>query len=217
MQPNSINKLLLSNEFQDLLSDISETTLDSILEDGILKDVPIFGILFKSKNLYSTIQDKLFAKKLFKFLKQLEATELEQRQKLIEKINTDKKYRISVGEKILFLIDKCEDDDKAEILGVFFQKLISGIINYDELLRLSNSINLISSNDLQEFITADTFIESFIKSNASIYLKSGLVEFKLKSNLEKKDRAINSQDIELIYIPSELGKLLKKILKEFYR
>ena len=215
MKPN-ITDTLKSNEFQDLVIDLSETTIDAFLEDGIIKDIPIFGLLFKSKNFISTIQDKLFAKKLFKFLKQLENTTPEQRIEQINKIEQDEKYRISVGEKLMYLIDKCEDSEKAEILGILFKNFILSNIDYDDLLRCTNSISSLSTIDLREFIKKDAFIETFIKSNANIYLNSGLISFKLKSNLKRTDRALNTEDIEVIYIPSALGKLLKSILKEYY-
>ena len=69
-----------------MIVDISETALDSFLEDDITKDFPIFGLLFKGKNLISTIQDKLFLKKLLKFLKQLEDTTPEERREQINEI-----------------------------------------------------------------------------------------------------------------------------------
>ena len=215
MTPNIIGTLK-SYELQDLVVDLSETTIDTFLEDGIIKDIPIFGMLFKSKNLISTIQDKLFVKKLFKFLKQLENTTPEQRINQINKIEQDEKYRISVGEKLMYLIDKCDDSEKAEILGILFKNFISSNIEYDDLLRCTNSINSLSTIDLREFIKKDAFIEAFIKSNANIYINSGLVKFKLKSNLKRTDRALNTEDVEVIYTPSSLGKLLKSILKEYY-
>ncbi|MGV3589433.1 MAG: hypothetical protein ACO1OF_20670 [Adhaeribacter sp.] len=215
MKPNILDTLR-SNEFQDLVVDLSETTIDTFLEDGIIKDIPILGALFKSKNLISTIQDRLFVKKLFKFLKQLENTTSEQRIIQINKIEQDEKYRISVGEKLMYLIDKCEDSEKAEILGILFKNFILSNINYDDLLRCTNSINSLSTIDLREFIKKDAFIETFIKSNANIYINSGLVNFKLQSNLKRTHRALNTEDVEVIYIPSVLGKLLKLILKEYY-
>jgi hypothetical protein len=84
------------------------------------------------------------------------------------------------------------------------------------MLRCTNSINSLSTRDLEEFVKKDTFIEVFIKTKANIYLNTGLVTFKLRSNLQRKDRAINTEDIEIIYVPSDLGELLKTILKKYY-
>ena len=116
----------------------------------------------------------------------------------------------------MYLIDKCEDSEKAEILGVLFKSFILEEIDYDDLIRCTNSINSISSFDLEEFVKKDAFIEAFIGSKANIYLNTGLVTFKLKSNLSTKARALNTKDIEVIYSPSALGKLLKSILKKHY-
>lgn len=215
MQPKIIDTLK-SNEFQELISDISETTVDALLEDGIIKELPIFGLLFKGKNLITTIQDRLLSKKLLKFLSQLSETTLEERHQQINKIDNDNKYKIKIGEKILYIIDKCEDFEKAEIAGILFKEFIQNNINYEDFLRFTNSINSLSTIDLKEFILKDAFIESFIKRNSNIYLNTGLVEFKLKSNLNRTDRANNTPDIEVIYISSTLGKMLKEILKKYY-
>lgn len=95
-----IIETLKSNEFQDLISDISETTLDAFLENGILKDIPFFGFIFKGKNLLVTVQDRLLAKKLVKFLFQLSDTTADERNALIDKINSDHNYKVKIGEKI---------------------------------------------------------------------------------------------------------------------
>lgn len=215
MNPKIV-ETLKSREFQDMIVDISETTLDSFFEDDIIKDIPIFGLLFKGKNFISTIQDKLFLKKLLKFLKQLEDTTPEERREQINEIEQNPRYKTKIGEKLMYLIDKCEDSEKAEILGILFKNFILKKISYDNLLRCTNSINTLSTRDLEEFIKKDTFIEAFIKTRANIYLNSGLVTFKLRSNLQRIDRAINTEDIEIIYVPSDLGELLKTILKKYY-
>ncbi len=213
---SSITDTLKSNEFHDLISDISETTIDSFLEEGILKDLPILGLFFKGKNLVSTIQDKLLTKKILFFLKQLNETSLDERISHITKIDNSKKYRITVGEKLLYIIDKCEDYEKAEIIGVIFKSFILDKITYDDFLRCTISINSLSTIDLKELMIKNSFIEAFIASKSNIYLNTGLVTFKLKSNLKRTDRAINTQDIDVIYILSDLGKLLQLLLREYY-
>lgn len=213
---SSITETIKSTNFQDLISDISETTIDAFLDEGLVKDIPVFGFIFKSRNLVSTIQDKLFSKKLLKFLKQLTDTTPEERVQQIEKIEKNKDYKIKIGEKILYIIDKCEDYEKSEIVGILFKNFIKNNIEYNSFLRYVNSINSLSTTDLKEFIIKESFIETFISMNSSIYLNTGLIEFRLNSNLKRTDRAINTPDIEVIYTPSKLGKELKSMLKEYY-
>ena len=83
-----LNQLVKNEKFQDLLGDLSETILDSILEDEIIKDIPIFGLIFKGRNLHATIQDKFFTKKLLTFLLEIKDISQLQRIEQIEKIES---------------------------------------------------------------------------------------------------------------------------------
>lgn len=107
-----IIEVIKTQNFTDLISDVNEVILDSFLEDGLVKDIPIFGLFFKGKNFVSTIQDKLFYKKMFTFLKELENTSSEDRKKETEKIDKNPNYRTKVGEKLLFIINENNDCEK---------------------------------------------------------------------------------------------------------
>ena len=148
----TLTETIKDDKFQDVLVDISETTLDSLLKDGALKDFPIIGVFFGLAKTTLTIQDKLFTKKLIVFLLQLKKTSNESRKKQIEKIENDPEYKTKVGEKLLYIIDKCEDHEKAKYIGKLFQCYIEEKIEYEDFLRASRSIELIYLGDLKRFI-----------------------------------------------------------------
>ncbi|WFB70047.1 hypothetical protein [Chryseobacterium sp. WX] len=80
-----ISKIIKDNNLRDLMTDINEVVLDSFLEDGIVKDIPILGLVSKAINFGNTIQERLYTKKLLTFLKQLENTKQEDREKKLMK------------------------------------------------------------------------------------------------------------------------------------
>lgn len=51
-----ISKIIKDNNFKDLMTDINEAFLDSFLNDGLVKDVPILGLVSKVINIGNTIQ-----------------------------------------------------------------------------------------------------------------------------------------------------------------
>lgn len=94
-----LTETIKDGKFQDLIIDLSETTFDILLNDGLLKDIPIIGGLFGFAKSILSIHDKLFIKKLLVFLVQLKLTSNKSRRKQIEKIENNPQYRIKVGEK----------------------------------------------------------------------------------------------------------------------
>lgn len=47
-----------------------------------------------------------------------------QRQKMISDIDSSQKYKIQVGEKLLYIIDKCDDYTKSGIVSLIFKAYI---------------------------------------------------------------------------------------------
>lgn len=66
MSPQIIETIKDPN-FIEIISNTSEVVFDAFLEDGIIKDIPLIGTLYKGINLVSSIQDRLFTKKLYFF------------------------------------------------------------------------------------------------------------------------------------------------------
>jgi hypothetical protein len=51
-------EMIKDEKFQDVYIDLSETTLDSIFDEGILIDIPIIGTLFGLAKTTLTVRDK---------------------------------------------------------------------------------------------------------------------------------------------------------------
>ncbi|WP_379967399.1 hypothetical protein [Epilithonimonas sp. UC225_85] len=204
-----ITEAIKNEKFQEYISDITEVYLDSFLDDGIIKDIPILGLLLKTKNIFGTIQEKLFTKKLYSFLKQLENTSAHKRITQIEKIDNDINYRTKVGEKILYLLDSAEDAEKSEYIGLIFKEFLQEVISYDDFLRCVNCINKINIIDLKLFIN-NGYSRSENISDA--YLNAGLITFKFLKP-EKDDRMVLRGDYKINFKTSEIGNLIIKLFK----
>jgi hypothetical protein len=149
---DTLTETIKDDNFQDVMVDLGETAVDSVLNEGVLKDIPILGSVFGLAKTTMSIQDKLFTKKILTFLIQLKNTEVESRKKQIEKIGTNPKYKTKVGEKLLYIIEKCEDTEKAAYIGKLFQCYIEEKLDYEDFLRASKCIELTFLYDLKRFI-----------------------------------------------------------------
>lgn len=150
--PDTLTETIKDDNFQGVITDLGETALDAVLDEGVLKEIPLIGSLFGLAKATMSIQDKLLTKKILTFLLQLKNTDPDSRKKQIEKIDSDPEYKTKVGEKLLYIIDKCEDNEKAIYLGQLFQCYIEEKINYEDFLRASKCIELTFLYDLKRFI-----------------------------------------------------------------
>jgi hypothetical protein len=150
--PDTLTETIKDDNFQGVITDLGETALDAVLDEGVLKEIPLIGSIFGLAKATMSIQDKLFTKKILTFLLQLKNTDPDSRKKQIEKIDSDPEYKTKVGEKLLYIIDKCEDNEKAIYLGQLFQCYIEEKINYEDFLRASKCIELTFLYDLKRFI-----------------------------------------------------------------
>lgn len=204
-----ITETIKNEKFQEYISDITEVYLDSFLDDGVIKDIPILGLLLKTKNIFGTIQEKLFTKKLYSFLKQLENTSADKRVKQIEKIDNDINYKTKVGEKILYLINSAEDAEKSEFIGLLFKNFLEEVIVYDDFLRCVNCINKINTVDLKLFVENGYYRSEKV---SDVYLNAGLITFKFLKP-EKDDRMVLRGEYKINFKTSEIGDLIIKLFK----
>ncbi|MDQ7024584.1 MAG: hypothetical protein Q9P01_12045 [Anaerolineae bacterium] len=133
---------------RDLVSDIAEVGLDSILDSGLLKDFPLIGIIAKTVGAAFAIRDRIFAKKVLSFLAQLDDIPQHKKQEFVDSLK-DAKERRKVGETLILLIDRLDDIGKAEILGRLFSAHIEQKISYDDFRRLSTIVSRVFIQDLQ--------------------------------------------------------------------
>jgi hypothetical protein len=91
-------------------------------------------------------------KKILSFLNGLKDVSVEDRNKMIKLIDESKKHRVKVGEKLLYIIDSCNDFENSERIAVVFRAFIKGQINYEDFLITSNVLEKISSYDFKWFI-----------------------------------------------------------------
>ena len=157
LQPQNNIQLSFDSTLKDanlngIAIDFTELTIDSILNDGLIKEVPIIGTLVNLSKMGANIHDKLFLKKILSFLNGLKDISAEDRNKIIKEIDDSKKYRVRVGEKILYIIDSCNDFENSERVSIIFRAFVEGKISYDDFLRTANVIQKITNYDLQWFL-----------------------------------------------------------------
>ena len=199
-----INSTLKDENLEEILVDYTEIALDSILSEDILKDIPIIGTLVKSAKIIAGIQDKIFITKLYSFLTRIADIPSEERIKMIEKIDSSSEYNLKVGSKLIVLLDKLDDIEKAEVLGNLFKSFLKSKIDYSVFLRLATILNKVFLPDLIKLKNG-----THLSNESKNHLYSvGLMDVKINSKSLFRDS-------DLVYNTTFNLNSLSRKLKEF--
>jgi len=216
MNSNELNHTIIDSIGKENLGeytkDILEIGVDSIMTDSILKDIPAIGTLINLSKVGVSIRDGILAKKIIRFLDEVDNIGYFERKEFIENISYDKKYRVRVGESLIMLLEKMDDLEKPHIMGRLFNCTIKKQIDYEMFLRLSSIVVRSFSPDLialQSFAKGRS-ISEIAKENLS---NQGLLSAAIKKGSEVESTILGLKEKEtnkLDYQMNSLGALLIK-------
>ena len=143
-----------AKELGDLAVDYAELGLDSILDEGIVKDIPILRTLVSLAKTGFNIRDRIYVKKIAHFFVQLVSTTQEQRQAFVDKYCVDTKR---FEEAIHLILQQADNMEKPALIGKIFRACILNRISLEDALVLSSMVNKALWQDLEAmFVGNDT-------------------------------------------------------------
>lgn len=178
----------------EYLGNLGEIAIDAILDEGLLKDVPVIGSLVGFTKTIRNAYDYVFTKKLIAFLLNLKECDPQKRANAIQKWKENSKYRIHVGEALIGMIQRCDDTIKAKWLSMLFYEMI---LKRDEsrlFMRAEKIISSLSVMDVQAFIDIRPEKAFALReSECEPYVGSGLyknaeIETPVDGNLDLSNR-----------------------------
>jgi hypothetical protein len=158
-----------------MITDVGEAIMDSALDDGILKDIPILGSIVGAGKCIKNISDVLFTNKLIAFLTGLKDAGAEERKAAILKWEDDAKYRMRVGEALLNMINRCDDTQKAQWLSKLFYELVLKQQRSELFMRAEKVLSAMSVMDVMSFLDLpQSTYENLSLEKGEPYANSGL-------------------------------------------
>ena len=205
----------INDENVSSFGEIAETILDISLEEGILRDIPIFNLFIKGYGFVANFRDRLFLKKLALFLKNSSTISQEEKENFLNKMNSESSFKQKVGENLLLLLERHNNFNKSALLGKIFASFIKTVINYEQLNRFANALDYLISNDIVTLIDENSFIsEDFLVRLHHLDLAKMVLHTGNTGEMNRRIRRRNDPDTpELIYEINELGELFIKILR----
>lgn len=126
---------IAANELGGVIGDISEIGLDALLNDGVLKEIPVFGTVTRLYHAGVSIRDRLFLRKVLSFLTEFSDIDDKQRLRFVEQLVENAGTRARAGAALLLLLERLDDIDKPQIIGRLYRAKLEDRISYEELRR----------------------------------------------------------------------------------
>ena len=195
----------------EFVGDLGEIMIDAVLNDGVLKNIPVLGTIVGVSKCIKNVYDIRFAKKLVAFLIPIKDVAPEDRGKAIKKWEQDENYRGKVGDTLLGMIERCDDTVKAVWLSKLFYALVLKENAPRLFMRAEKALSSLSVMDVQAFLNMPEDYYHHIKEEESEpFIGSGLY---LNPQLES---AIDGTlDLSNKYCgPSEIGIWIYNVLND---
>lgn len=203
---------LKNTELKSLVIDSSELVIDSALDSGVIKDIPVLGSVYKVYSIGSTIRANLFQKQIYAFLYELKNLEPKRRDRLMKKLESKSGFDQSLGEELIIMLDRFANIRKSSIYARLFQQLLFENIDVETFNRFAHILNQIFEGDINNLMTFYNGEE--ISNHAQISLENiGLIKIERRSaKFLKSIGGFNGRIYEKAK-PNELGELFVEMIQ----
>lgn len=145
----SFNDSLLLNT-SDILKDYAELGIDSVLDAGVLKDIPIISTIFGVSKVINSVHERNLIKNLLLFLNELNSGNID-KEKLTNykaRLNSNKKEAEKELGRVLIILNQIIDNDKSIMLGKIFKAYVNEKIDWNQFCEFSEIVNRLFLQDV---------------------------------------------------------------------
>lgn len=198
------------NEILNLSKDLGEVGIDSLLEDGIFKDVPFLGAGISIVRLINSVSDRILLAKIIHFINELELKNQKEVDKFKKEYFKDKQYH-KIGSKILLILERADSLTKIKWLAKGFRLLVDRKVSKEDFLRISSIINAAFVEDVTHITVFDKRLE-ITSTNDLIetYILSHLFSIGLLESRGFTGGDVSGINSGTIYTLNRFGRFMKE-------
>lgn len=191
-----------------LSSEILEFSIDQVLEEGLIKDIPVVGWISKGLVLQRSISDRILYNKILRFIFALESIDSGSKDSFRAKIKNDVKYKRKVGEHLLLILDRIDDLTKPEMIAKCFDHHLTGDLEFSHFIDLVQVIERSTIGDLEALSCPDN--KRMLFGSVGQAVGCGILEYGICKSDDDESPEIGTR-------LSRLGKDLRDVLKSRFR
>ncbi len=214
---DSWSETIAESNVGDILIDISEVGLDSIVDSELIKEVPVIKTIVSVYKLGHTLRERSYIRKLAKFLSEI-SNGKEDKEKLEAYLGRIANNRITFQrelEYVLIILDRFISEEKSNLLGKLYVAYIKREIDWKGFCQYSETIDRLLIGDFRCL-----HIDVRENKNRSEYEYSSLQRLEglglVKPNEKTSAYDVNGTPISWqhdgTYVLTSFGKILHDIL-----
>jgi len=137
----------------DLSIDYAEIGIDELIENEILKEIPLVKSVKAFVDVGSAIKERAFLKRTLLFLNEFHKGNIGETQmaEFQLRFNEENKYRNKVLEALMVFIDRSFDSIKPIILARLFVQHLNSKFSWDEFLTLNQCLDKLHTIGIKHF------------------------------------------------------------------
>ena len=140
---------IFNDSIADSVANIAEVGIDSIMSDGLLKDLPIINLFLNASRTFNAIHERNLLKNTALFLDAINSQKINDRkiQAYKKKLLNKKTAERELG-RVIVLLNQYVDNKKAQMLGKLFCQYIDRDYSWDKFCELSDILNRLFLDDV---------------------------------------------------------------------
>lgn len=140
---------IFNDSLADGVANIAEVGIDSIMSDGLLKDIPIVNLLLNASRTFKAIHERNLLKNTALFLDAVNSQKIDDKkvQAYKKKLLNEKTAERELG-RVIVLLDQYVDNIKAQMLGRLLCQYIDRDYSWDKFCELSDILNRLFLDDM---------------------------------------------------------------------
>jgi hypothetical protein len=214
---------VVKENISTIAQDIAQIALDTALDEGLLKEIPIVSWFFRAGAIGRGIRDRLFLKKLASFLREASRISPEGRGAFAKRLADEPEFAERCGESALMLIDKLSSSSKSRLMGFTLRRFAEGAIDEVILSRIYAALEFISLwrlLDLPKYYFEDG-LGSLGQDAAALYQQLGLIAIYYGDKDERLhcDFRTGSSDLmsyhQPFYRETDIGTSVAEVVRDY--
>ncbi len=198
------------NELISIGTDLGEIALDSILKDGLFKDIPFLSIGISVDRLMQSASDRILLAKIIQFINDLNLKSQQEIDEFKYKYLADKDYK-NIGSKILLALNLADNELKIKWLAKSLRLFIDKKISKNEFQRISSIVNRAYVEDVRNITVFDLRSEITAENDLiDTYILDHLFSIGLLESHGFDGGDASGKDSGTIYALNKFGKLIKE-------
>jgi len=155
---------IFNESLVDEMANIAEIGIDSILSEGLLRELPIFNLLLGASRTIKNIQERNLLKNTAIFINEVNSHKIDEKklQKYKEKLGNEKFAERELG-RVLILLNQYVDNIKCRILGRLFIEYVNQELTWEKFCELSDTVNRFFLDDIPFLLEISNSPESHIE------------------------------------------------------